>query len=90
MGFAICVPVEGGWVGASAQLHQLVSGRRVKQAYKRSFARGWGHHAARLVQRHAGDLTLVGVDGERGGRRARLGVGEVLEKSIWAQHDLQL
>lgn len=63
----ISVPVEGGWVGASAQLHQLVSGRGVKQADERSFARGRGHHAAWLVQCHAGDLTLVGVDGEGGG-----------------------
>lgn len=35
-----CLPVKGGRVGSSAQLHQLVSGRCVKQADKRSFARG--------------------------------------------------
>lgn len=60
------VPVEGGRVGSSAQLHQLVSGRGVKQADERSFARGRSRHTAGLVQRHAGDLTLVGVDGKRG------------------------
>lgn len=62
----VCVPVEGGRVGSSAQLHQLVSGRRVKQADERSFARGRSGHAAGLVQSHAGDLALVGVDSKRG------------------------
>lgn len=71
----MCVPVEGGWVSAPAQLHQLVSGGCVKQTDERSFARGRGHHAARLVQRYAGDLTLVGIDGEGGRWRTRLGVG---------------
>lgn len=62
----MCVPVEGGWVGAPAQLHQFVSGRCVKQPDERSLARGRGHDAAWLVQRYAGDLTLVGIDGEGG------------------------
>lgn len=69
------VPVEGGRVGSPPQLHQLVSGRGVKQADERSFARRRRRHAAGLVQSHAGDLALVGVDGEGGGRGAGLGVG---------------
>lgn len=69
------VPVEGGWVSSSAQLHQLVSGCCVKQADKRSFARGRSCHTTRLVERHASDFTLMGIDGEGGRWCSRLGVG---------------
>lgn len=75
------VPVEGGGVGSSPQLHQLVSGGGVEEPDERSFARRRGRHAARLVERHAGDLALVGVDGEGGGGRAGFGVGQVLEQT---------
>lgn len=73
------LPVEGGGVGASPQLHQFVAAVGVKEPYERPLARGRGDHASRLVERHAGDLALVRVDGERRRRRPRFGVGQILK-----------
>lgn len=38
--YTLCSPVEGGWVSASAQLHQFLLGLRVKKANKGALLRG--------------------------------------------------
>lgn len=61
---ALCLPVEGGRVGASTQFHQFLLGLCVKKANKCALLRGRGHYRAWLVQRHTGHVALMCIDGK--------------------------